>query len=99
MALATTHDRSELTADTVAADLAAISVQVRDAELEIDVAVRALRHFADRARKAYPVFGQPTGARICVCFTCAMTTTSSRTLATEAITTPGARCLCRMCAH
>jgi hypothetical protein len=27
-----------------------------------------------------------------------MTTTSSRTLATEAMMTPGARCMCRMCA-
>lgn len=39
VALATTHDRSELTADAVIGDLAAVSVQVRGAELEIDVSV------------------------------------------------------------
>ncbi|MEV5565709.1 hypothetical protein AB0L54_22775, partial [Streptomyces sp. NPDC052196] len=31
-----------------------------------------------------------------VCFTWAMTTTSYRSPATEAILTPGARCMCRM---
>lgn len=39
VALATTHDRSELTGDVVVADLAAISVQVRGVELEIGIAV------------------------------------------------------------
>ncbi|MFD6994057.1 hypothetical protein [Streptomyces sp. NPDC059943] len=97
--MATAHDLSEPTADAADGDLDGISVQVTGAELEIDVAVRARRRTSDKARKAYPVFGQLAGARIRVCFTCDMTTTSSRTLATEAITTPGARCLCRMCAH
>lgn len=39
VALATTHDRAELTADAVVGDLTAVSVQVRGSELEIDVVV------------------------------------------------------------
>lgn len=99
MALATTHDRSEPTADVVVGDLTAVSVQVRGGELEIDVTVRARPTALDQPRKVGPIFGQWALARFCVCFTGDMTTTSSRTLATEAITTPGARCLCRMCAR
>lgn len=99
VALATTHDRSAPTADDGLGALSAVSMQVRDVELEIGATVRARRRTANGARKAYPLFGQPAGTPISVCFTGDMTTTSSRTLATEAITTPGARCLCRMCAH
>ncbi|QHY94530.1 Sugar phosphatase YfbT [Streptomyces sp. S4.7] len=39
VALATTHDRAELTADAVVGDLTVVSVQVRGSELEIDVVV------------------------------------------------------------
>ncbi|MFD3922016.1 HAD-IA family hydrolase [Streptomyces sp. NPDC058595] len=39
VALTTTHDRSELTADAVVGDLTSVSVQVRGVELEIDLAV------------------------------------------------------------
>ncbi|WP_405818845.1 HAD family hydrolase [Streptomyces sp. NBC_00838] len=39
VALTTTHDRSELTADAVVGDLTAVSVQVRGVELEIGLAV------------------------------------------------------------
>jgi hypothetical protein len=91
VALATTHQAHEPEADLVVSDLSALSALVTGRGVRISVRSRGLStavRMPDSGSRS-PLF---------VCFTDRMTTTSCRTLATEATMTPGARCMCRMCA-
>lgn len=91
VASATAHQAQELDADRVVEDLSALSVLVTDAGVENSVLAEPCPPLsAIRTRVAAP------GPRSALLLS--MTTTSSSILATEATTTPGARCMCRMCA-
>ncbi|CAM5235267.1 hypothetical protein SAURM35S_04596 [Streptomyces aurantiogriseus] len=91
VALATTRAAHELGTGLELRHLSALSALVTDRPAAAPTRLRGLStavHHADSAALSGPY----------VWFTDRMTTTSSRTLATEATMTPGARCMCRMCA-
>ncbi len=93
VALAITHRAEELDADLVVRDLSALSALVTDGGVEI--AVRGLSAGPPLSAAVHYADGGGRSAAS-VCFTDRMTTTSCRTLATEATMTPGARCMCRL---